>query len=145
MPAPGDPERPVQVIDARDLAAFLLDLAEQRIAGAFNGTGPIGQTTMRELLEAAGDADLRWIPDDKLEAAEVEPWIELPLWIPERFAGTFGVDNDARRRRRACAAARSPRPSPTSAPGSRPAARPNWTTGAPSTARRGCLMRGRMR
>ena len=94
VPAPGDPDRPVQVIDARDLAAFLLDLAEQRVAGAFNGTGPIGQTTMRELLEAAGDAELRWIPDEKLEAAEVEPWIELPLWLPERFAGTFRVGTE---------------------------------------------------
>jgi nucleoside-diphosphate-sugar epimerase len=93
VPAPGDPHRPVQVIDARDLAAFLLRLAEERIAGAFNGVGPVGQTTMRELLEAAGEADLRWIPDEKLEAAGVEPWNEMPLWIPARYAGTFGVDN----------------------------------------------------
>ena len=49
-PRPGDPDRPLQIIDARDLATFLLDLAEQRIAGAFNGTAPIGQTTMGELL-----------------------------------------------------------------------------------------------
>jgi len=46
---------------------------------------------MEELLRAAGDADLRWIPDDKLEAAGVEPWVELPLWLPERFAGTWNV------------------------------------------------------
>ena len=59
---------------------------------------------MRELLEAAGDADLRWIPDEKLEAAEVEPWMELPLWIPERFAGTLQRRHRARRRPRACAA-----------------------------------------
>jgi nucleoside-diphosphate-sugar epimerase len=94
VPAPGNPDRPVQIIDARDLAAFLLRLAEERIPGAFNGVGPVGQTTMRELLEAAGDADLRWIPDEQLEAAEVEPWIELPLWIPERYVGTFGVGNE---------------------------------------------------
>ena len=94
VPAPGDPERRIQVIDARDLAAFLLDLAEQRVAGAFNGTAPIGQTTMRELLEAAGDAELRWIPDEQLEAAEVEPWTELPLWLPERFAGTWQVGTE---------------------------------------------------
>jgi nucleoside-diphosphate-sugar epimerase len=91
--APGDPDREVQLIDVRDLAAFLLRLAEERITGAFNGVGPVGQTTMRELLEAAGDADLRWIPDEKLEQAGVEPWVEMPLWIPARYAGTFGVDN----------------------------------------------------
>jgi 2'-hydroxyisoflavone reductase len=89
VPAPGDPERRVQLIDARDLAAFLLDLAEQRIAGEFNGTAPIGQTTFREVLEAAGDADLRWIPDAALEAAGVEPWTELPLWLPAE--GTWRV------------------------------------------------------
>ena len=38
VPAPGDPARELQIIDARDLAAWMLDLAEQRIAGAFNGT-----------------------------------------------------------------------------------------------------------
>jgi 2'-hydroxyisoflavone reductase len=91
VPAPGDPERPMQIIDARDLASFLLDLAQQRTGGAFNGTAPIGQTTFRELLEAAGEADLQWIPDDKLEAAGVEPWMELPLWLPARFDGTWNV------------------------------------------------------
>jgi 2'-hydroxyisoflavone reductase len=91
VPAPGRPDRPLQIIDARDLAAFLLDLAEHRTPGAFNGTAPIGQTTMRQLLEAAGDAELRWIPDDKLEQAGVEPWTELPLWLPERYAGTWNI------------------------------------------------------
>ena len=85
IPAPGDPERPMQIIDARDLASFLLDLAEHATPGAFNGTGPIGQTTFRELLEAAGDAELVWIPDEQLEAAGVEPWVELPLWLPAQI------------------------------------------------------------
>ena len=68
VPAPGHPDRQLQIIDARDLARFLLDLAEQRVAGAFNGTGPIGQTTWGELLGAAGDAELVWIPDEQLVA-----------------------------------------------------------------------------
>ena len=94
IPTPGDPDREVQVIDVRDLAAFLVHLAEQRIAGAFNATGPIGQTTMRELLEAAGEADLRWIPDERLEAAGVQPWAELPLWTPERLEGTWRIGTE---------------------------------------------------
>jgi 2'-hydroxyisoflavone reductase len=91
VPAPGRPDLPVQVIDARDLAIFLLNLAEQRVAGAFNGTGPIGQTTMEELLTSAGDAELRWVPDEVLEALKVEPWIELPLWLPEGSAWQVGT------------------------------------------------------
>ena len=71
VPAPGDPARELQIVDARDLAAWMLDLAERRVAGAFNGTAPIGQTTMGELLGAAveatgSDARLRWVPDGAL-------------------------------------------------------------------------------
>ena len=67
MPAPGDPAQPVQLVDARDLADWMLDLGEQRIAGAFNGTSPAGTQTMGEVLEAAvaataSDAELVWIP-----------------------------------------------------------------------------------
>jgi nucleoside-diphosphate-sugar epimerase len=94
VPAPGDPARTLQLIDARDLAAWMLELAERRVAGTFNGTAPIGQTTMGEVLGAAGDAQLEWIPDDKLEAVGVEPWTELPLWLPERFAGTWKVGTE---------------------------------------------------
>ena len=94
VPAPGRPDLEVQIIDARDLAAFLLDLAERRVTGAFNGTAPIGQTTMGELLAACGHAELRWIPDGLLEEANVEPWTELPLWLPERFAGTWRIGTE---------------------------------------------------
>ena len=94
VPAPGDPERTVQLIDARDLAAWMLDLGERRVAGAFNGTAPRDRTTMREVLEAAvaatgSGAELVWIPDERLLEAGVEPWTELPLWLPA--AGTWEV------------------------------------------------------
>jgi 2'-hydroxyisoflavone reductase len=98
--APGDPERTVQLVDARDLAAWMVDLAEQRIAGAFNGTAPPGRTTMRDALEAAVDATgsgarLHWIPDEVLVEHGVEPWKELPLWIPKATgAGTWAVGTE---------------------------------------------------
>jgi 2'-hydroxyisoflavone reductase len=100
VPAPGDPARELQIIDARDLAAWMLDLAERRVAGVFNGTGPVGQTRMGELLEAAvaatgSDARLKWLPDETLRAVGVEPWMELPLWIPEdEGAGTWRVGTE---------------------------------------------------
>src|SRR3954471_15332008 len=46
VPAPGEPDRLVQLVDARDLAAFMLGLADERAAGAFNGTAPANQQTM---------------------------------------------------------------------------------------------------
>jgi 2'-hydroxyisoflavone reductase len=53
VPAPGDPARFVQLIDARDLATFMLDLAERRVPGAFNGTAPARAATMRDVMETA--------------------------------------------------------------------------------------------
>ena len=80
------------MIDARDLAAWMLDLAERRIAGAFNATEPAGRTTMGELLSGDG---LEWVPDERLQAAGVEPWTELPLWLPRaEFPGTWAVGTD---------------------------------------------------
>ena len=49
LDAPGDPERSVQLIDARDLAGWMLDLGERGTAGAFCATAPAGRTTMREV------------------------------------------------------------------------------------------------
>ena len=94
LPAPGKPENELQIIDARDLARFLVNLAEQRTTGAFNGTGPIGQTTWGELLAAAGgDAELVWIPDERLKEAKVEEWTELPMWLPAAdYEGTWRID-----------------------------------------------------
>jgi 2'-hydroxyisoflavone reductase len=90
VPAPAPPGRELQLIDARDLASFMLDLAEARVPGAFNGTAPIGQTTFAEVLK--GDADVHWLPESALE--DVEPWTELPLWLPERFEGTWRIGTE---------------------------------------------------
>jgi 2'-hydroxyisoflavone reductase len=96
--APGDPDRPVQLIDARDLAAWIVDLGERRHAGVFNATAPPGRVTMGEVLEAAvaatgSDARLTWVPDDALVSADAGPWMELPLWIPAADgAGTWQID-----------------------------------------------------
>ena len=110
--APGDPERTVQLIDARDLSAWMLDLGAQGTAGAFCATAPAGVTTMREVLEAAAatsgsDARLRWAPDDVLAAAgDLAPWTAIPLWIPEAQApGTWRIGAD-----KAAAAGLRPRP-----------------------------------
>jgi 2'-hydroxyisoflavone reductase len=92
--APGDPEQPVQLIDARDLGAFLVHLAEQRTSGVFNGTGPAQPLTLGETLaRIAGDAELVWVDDQTLLDAEVGPWMELPLWLPgEEYAGLLRAD-----------------------------------------------------
>jgi 2'-hydroxyisoflavone reductase len=100
VPAPGDPGQFVQLVDARDLAEFMLDLAERRIAGAFNGTAPAGVTTMRAVLESAvaatgSGAELVWVPDERLKALEVQAWVELPLWIDAgEYPGTWAIGTE---------------------------------------------------
>ncbi|MCK9685123.1 NAD-dependent epimerase/dehydratase family protein [Scleromatobacter humisilvae] len=96
--APGRPERPVQFIDACDLAAWCVDLAEARTAGTFNAVGP--RMPMRELLEicrdvSASDARFTWLSDETLLALDVAPWTGLPLWLPESdpaFGGMLLAD-----------------------------------------------------
>jgi 2'-hydroxyisoflavone reductase len=98
--APGRPERPVQFIDVRDLAEWCVRLAEKAVTGVFNATGP-DPVTMSGLLEscravARTDATFEWIGDADLLAAHVQPWSELPLWIPESdpdFGGMLLADN----------------------------------------------------
>jgi 2'-hydroxyisoflavone reductase len=92
--APGDPEQPVQLIDARDLGAFLVHLAEQRTGGVFNGTGPAQPLTLGETLtRIGGGAELVWVDDQTLLDAGVGPWMELPLWLPgDEYAGLLRAD-----------------------------------------------------
>lgn len=84
--APGQPARPVQFVDAKDLADWIVRMAEQRRAGTFNATGPDYQLSMEAFLEecrsaTGSDARLDWVSDLFLETAGVEGWREIPLWM----------------------------------------------------------------
>lgn len=89
--APAPPERLVQFVDVRDLAGWMLTLAEARVTGTFNATGesmPLGRT-LETIREATGaDARLVWVDESFLLEHGVGPWFELPLWIP-------GEENEA--------------------------------------------------
>lgn len=85
--APLPEERRVSWIDARDLAAFLLDACETGRPGLFNAVGPAPRPTMAQFLDACravagSQAEVRWAALDFLEARGVAPWTDLPLWIP---------------------------------------------------------------
>ncbi len=86
--APGNPERQVQYIDVRDLAAWMLDMAEARRAGTYNATGPDYRLTMGRLLDVCrgttgSDARFVWVEEKFLLDAGVGPWMEMPLWTPQ--------------------------------------------------------------
>ena len=79
--APAPPERLVQFIDVRDLGAWLVDACENRLTGTFNATGE--PVALGEVLAACpGDAEPVWVDEAFLLEQGVEPWMELPLWVP---------------------------------------------------------------
>jgi 2'-hydroxyisoflavone reductase len=98
--APGPPELPIQYVDARDLAAWMLDAAAAGRAGAYNVVRRAGEETMGSLLDAcravagAPDASLTWVEPELVLAAGIEPWSELPVWLPpdHEYRGMHAAD-----------------------------------------------------
>lgn len=87
VPAPGPRELPIQYIDVRDLAEWVLEATARGLAGAYNLVSPPGHTTMGEFLESCvrvtgGGAELRWRSPESVLAAGVEPWTGMPVWLP---------------------------------------------------------------
>lgn len=101
-PAPAD--QPVQFIDARDLAAWTIEAAERRLTGVVNAVGPRGALTLGSLLDrcravTGSGATLTWVDGAFLEGESVEPWTDLPLWLPEHLGVGGMLDADDTRAR----------------------------------------------
>ena len=84
VPVPGPPDRPLQLIDARDLASWVIDY---RPTGALNTVSVPGHTTIGEVLDecvrvTGSDAELVWLSPEVVEASGVAAWTELPIWTP---------------------------------------------------------------
>ncbi|MFI1361789.1 NAD-dependent epimerase/dehydratase family protein [Streptomyces griseochromogenes] len=85
--APGPRDLPLQYVDVRDLAEWILGAAEQELSGPYNLISPQGHATMGELLDACvavtgADAELRWTDPKAVLDAGIEPWTQLPVWVP---------------------------------------------------------------
>lgn len=98
--APGDPEAPVQFIDARDLAEFIIKVIEDGHTGVYNALGPRHPFPMAAMLYGCkavttSDARLTWVEQDFLLQQGAGPWMELPLWVPNTpdTAGFSRVSN----------------------------------------------------
>ena len=82
---PGPPEAPWQVIDARDLGAWMMQLLEDGREGAFHACSPQPVFTWREAMEAFVDAvgpegtRITWIDPEVVAAADL-PEGTFPLW-----------------------------------------------------------------
>jgi len=87
--APGDGTDPVQIIDARDLAEWMIRLVEQNAPGVFNAVGPKNPRSFAEFLygikaATTSEATFTWVDADFLIAHDVRPYREMPVWQPAR-------------------------------------------------------------
>ena len=69
-------------------------MSETRGSGTTNVTGPLDPLAMETVLEtchrvAGSDARITWVDPGFLVDEGVEPWTEVPLWIPGEDAAGF--------------------------------------------------------
>jgi 2'-hydroxyisoflavone reductase len=84
---PGDGRDPVTFIDARDLGEWMIRLAEISARGIYNAFGPDYDLDMAALLygiraSTTAGAHVTFVPADFLEAQNVSPWVDMPVWLP---------------------------------------------------------------
>lgn len=96
---PDTPHQPFQHLDVRDLAAWIVTAAEQRISGSYDTVSPTASLgpTLQEIAElvAPDDTDLVAVSPDTLTEAGVQPWAgptSLPLWLPTSHYGLISHD-----------------------------------------------------
>lgn len=84
--APGRPSDPVRFLDVRDLSLWILSLARRAARGTYNAAGPRLHATMGNLLEACNpQGKVTWVPARFLRKQGVQPWSDLPCWVPGNF------------------------------------------------------------
>jgi 2'-hydroxyisoflavone reductase len=94
---PGSPERPAQLIDARDLADWTIRAVRDGLRGTFNAVGPGRPVTLGGMLAGIRDAtgsDARFVWADETWLADrgIDVGMAFPFHIPEERAGMFRVD-----------------------------------------------------
>ena len=91
---PSPRSAPVQFIDARDLAEWMIGLVEAKQGGTFNATSPADLWTWDSMVDSlsavAGAPQAAWVDEVLLLEHKAEPWTGLPLWIPSTFVDEAG-------------------------------------------------------
>ena len=86
--APNTPDDPVQNIDARDLAEFMVRLVEEPgHGGTYNATGPAEPETFGQMLDGiraalGSDAEFTWVDAAFLQERGVQAWGHMTNWVP---------------------------------------------------------------
>jgi hypothetical protein len=93
-----DSVEPIQSIDVKDFARWIVDAGEKGITGTYDAVSPQTETTkmIEEIAAAVGfDGELVRASTEQLLAAEVNPWggpKSLPLWLPPGYEGMKSHD-----------------------------------------------------
>ena len=103
--APEEPSSDVQLLDARDLADWLVASIEADLTGIYNATGPV--ISFEEMLATCrratdSDATMTWVSRAFMQEMEIDTRLKMPLWNPEargRKAGMHAVDSSRARKR----------------------------------------------
>src|SRR5680860_1257086 len=95
--APHGPSLPIQWIDVRDLATWLVSSLERGLAGTYNAVSEAGQFTLGQVLESSktatgSGAEIIWVDEEFLIEQGVQPFAGLPLWFPGELANMWSVD-----------------------------------------------------
>lgn len=101
MLAPGDPRMPMEYIDVRDLAVFLMLLAETGDNGVYNVAGPEARLSIAEFLYGiraitAASVRFTWVDEDFLLKHNVNLWRDLPIRMPVPDPAGPGISDNTR-------------------------------------------------
>ena len=87
--APESPEvARTQVIDAADMARWIVASAAAGRTGTYNAVAP----SVPLAAVFPPHADVSWVPWEFLEAEGVQPWTDLPAWLPAPMARLLLAD-----------------------------------------------------
>ena len=86
MAIPGAPTDPIQIIDVRDLADWIIHCLEENITGVYNATGPAKELSMKAMVEGVrqgvgSETSFTWIANDFLEKKGIQEG-QFPLYEP---------------------------------------------------------------
>ena len=95
---PSAPDVPVQFIDARDLADWIVSAAEEGICGVYNATGPKTEmcfSSFAEICSSEFRGDPVYVSEKFLKRQGISSWTDLPMWIAgeDNMPGHSRVDS----------------------------------------------------